>query len=112
MPYTKRNLITLILLVLSCLTSVTIEANANQANNGQTVLNIVGWDVYADPQNNNKTIGYEEFERQHSVTIEFTPLSNLDDIINAAELKNKYDVILISNEGNKWGRRDYFLTKY
>lgn len=65
----------------------------------QQILRIVGWDVYADPQNKGKTIGYKEFERETGVTIEYTPLNNLDDIINAAESNNYYDVFIISNEG-------------
>jgi len=71
--------------------SVVQESNA--------VLRIVGWDAYADPISKNKTIGYEEFEKKYRVTIEFTPLSNLDDIIAAAESNTHYDVIIISNEG-------------
>ena len=63
------------------------------------VLRIAGWDVYADPVNKNKTIGYETFEAEYGVTIQFTPLVNLDDIIEAAESKDKYDVFIISNEG-------------
>ena len=65
----------------------------------QQVLHIAGWDVYADPNNRNKTIGYEHFEKQSGYTIEFTPLSNLDDIIHYAETENKVDVFIISNEG-------------
>jgi putative spermidine/putrescine transport system substrate-binding protein/spermidine/putrescine transport system substrate-binding protein len=63
------------------------------------VIRIVGWDVYADPEHPNKTIGYESFEQQFNVQIEFTPLSNLDAIVNTAELDSDYDVFIISNEG-------------
>jgi len=62
-------------------------------------LNIVGWDVYADPKNPTKTIGYKNFEKKYDVNIVFTPLSNLDDIIEAAESGFDYDVFIISNEG-------------
>ena len=62
-------------------------------------LKIAGWDVYADPDNTAKTIGYESFEKKFGVSIEFTPLSNLDDIIDAAESEVDYDVFIISNEG-------------
>ena len=62
-------------------------------------LKIAGWDVYADPENTTKTIGYESFEKKYGVSIEFTPLSNLDDIIEAAESEIDYDLFIISNEG-------------
>ena len=71
----------------------------NITNDSKKVLHIVGWDVYSDPINKNKTIGYKEFEKKHNIKIEFTPLSHLDDIINASESNTKYDVIIISNEG-------------
>lgn len=62
-------------------------------------LKVVGWDVYADPENSTKTIGYKSFEKKYGVDIEFTPLSNLDDIIEAAESEIDYDLFIISNEG-------------
>jgi len=64
-------------------------------------LRIAGWDVYADPTHLDKTIGYKQFERETGITIKFTPLSNLDDIVNAAESGEKYDAFIISNEGIK-----------
>lgn len=72
---------------------------SDSINKKNSVLRVAGWDVYADPNNNNKTIGYRRFEQEFGVTIEFTPLSNLDDIISAAESSSKYDIIIISNEG-------------
>ena len=65
------------------------------------VLKVAGWDVYADPDHSNKTIGYEGFEQKTGVKIIYTPLSNLDDIISAAESSEEYDVFIISNEGIK-----------
>jgi len=65
----------------------------------QPILHVAGWDVYADPDNRNKTIGFERFEEQSGYTIEFTPLSNLDEIIHYAETNNDVDVFIISNEG-------------
>lgn len=67
----------------------------------KTVLHVVGWDVYADPDHRNKTIGFETFEARHGVRIEFTPLNTLDDILSAAEANDKFDVIIVSNEGIK-----------
>lgn len=85
------------------LSSICLADNVSQFQSVQkdnnTVLRIVGWDVYADPVSKNKTIGYKKFEKQYGVTIEFTPLNNLDDIIAAAESTTHYDVIIISNEG-------------
>ena len=66
---------------------------------GNESLKIVGWDVYADPENAGKTIGFKSFEKEYGVKIEFTPLSNLDDIIEAAESEVDYDLFIISNEG-------------
>lgn len=63
------------------------------------VLHVAGWDVYADPQHRNKTIGYRSFEEQFGYTIEYTPLSNLDEIIHYAETDKDVDVLIISNEG-------------
>ena len=65
------------------------------------VLHVAGWDVYADPEHHNKTIGYKSFEEQSGYTIEFTPLNNLDAIINYAETAKHIDVLIISNEGIK-----------
>jgi len=103
----KRHLLVLMQAVFFCLIVLypahnsADEAVSKQSINTTTgkVLRIVGWDVYADPVNKNKTIGYESFEAQHGVEIEFTPISNLDDIIDAAESKHQYDVFIISNEG-------------
>ncbi len=67
----------------------------------KTVLHIAGWDVYADPGHRNKTIGFETCEAKHGVRTEFTPLNTLDVIMGAAEASDKYDVILVSNEGIK-----------
>jgi putative spermidine/putrescine transport system substrate-binding protein/spermidine/putrescine transport system substrate-binding protein len=65
----------------------------------QVVLHVTGWDVYADPVNKNKTIGYKSFEDEYGVQIEFKPLINLDEIVDAAESHSEYDVFIISNEG-------------
>lgn len=91
----------LLLLLVTCYIVVnhTNEALADQKNTSNTILRVAGWDVYTDPVNNNKIIGYESYEKQYGVSIEFTPLSNLDDIIEAAESDDPYDVIIISNEG-------------
>ena len=74
---------------------LTFSAYSHEAN----VLTIAGWDVYADPDNPNKTIGYESFEKATGVKIHFTPLSNLDDIISFAESEIDQDIFIISNEG-------------
>ena len=65
----------------------------------QNILKIAGWDVYADPDNPTKTIGYELFEKQFNVKIEFKALSTLDEIVEAAESEMDYDVFIVSNEG-------------
>jgi len=65
----------------------------------QAVLRVAGWDVYADPEHRNKTIGYESFEQQFGYKIEFTPLTHLDEIIHYAESHQDIDVLIISNEG-------------
>ena len=67
----------------------------------ESVLRIVAWDVYADPEHRDKTIGFREFETEHGVRIEFTPLNNLDEIVSAAESPTAYDIFIISNEGIK-----------
>lgn len=66
---------------------------------GSEILKVTGWDVYSDPDKPNKTIGYKSFEKQFNVIIDFKALSNLDDIIEAAESDVNYDVFIISNEG-------------
>lgn len=63
------------------------------------ILHVAGWDAYADPEQRNKTIGYESFEKKTGYRIEFTPLSNLDEIIHHAESNQHVDVLIISNEG-------------
>lgn len=65
----------------------------------QKILRVAGWDVYADSERRNKTIGFKSFEEQTGYTVEFTPLSNLDDIIHYAETCSDCDVLIISNEG-------------
>lgn len=65
------------------------------------ILRVAGWDVYADPDHRNKTIGFETFEAKYGARIAFTPLNNLDDILSAAENSDKFDVFIISNEGIK-----------
>jgi spermidine/putrescine-binding protein len=70
-----------------------------EATPDQQILRVAGWDVYADPEQRNKTIGYKKFEEQTGFTIEFTPLSNLDAIIHYAESSKDVDVLIISNEG-------------
>ena len=70
-----------------------------QAVSNHPTLHVAGWDAYADPEHRNKTIGYKSFEQQSGYNIEFTPLSNLDEIIQYAESNNHVDVLIISNEG-------------
>ncbi len=65
----------------------------------QDILRVTGWDVYADPENMNKTIGYKSFADEYGVQIEFKPLKNLDEIVDTAESHSEYDVFIISNEG-------------
>ncbi len=65
----------------------------------QDILRVTGWDVYADPENKTKTIGYKSFEDEYGVQIEFKPLKNLDEIVDIAESHSEYDVFIISNEG-------------
>lgn len=65
----------------------------------QSVIHVAGWDVYADPEHRNKTIGFKSFEEQTGYKIEFTPLNNLNQIIHHAETSKRCDVLLISNEG-------------
>ncbi|MDA7816641.1 extracellular solute-binding protein [Sulfurimonas sp.] len=67
--------------------------------NAQETLKIAGWDVYSDPDNPSKTIGYESFEKEFNIKIEFKPLSNLNDIVEASESSADYDLFIISNEG-------------
>ena len=78
--------------LLSCFSSNVIAQD-------QSILRIAGWDVYADPLHSNKTIGYASFEQKTGAQIQFTPLSNLDDIVSAAESEVEYDIFIISNEG-------------
>ncbi len=66
-----------------------------------TSLKIAGWDVYADPEHPDKTIGYKSFEKKTGINIKFKPLSNLDDIVNLAESDEHFDLFIISNEGIK-----------
>ncbi len=66
----------------------------------QGTLRVAGWDVYADPKRQDKTIGYQSFEDKFGARIVFKPLHNLDEIVDAAELyNNDYDVFIVSNEG-------------
>jgi putative spermidine/putrescine transport system substrate-binding protein/spermidine/putrescine transport system substrate-binding protein len=87
----KAITVILILQVFFMVQAIAIES--------KPILKIAGWSVYSDPQQAGKTIGYEGFEKQAGVTIEFTPLSSLDDIINVAESDANYDIFIISNEG-------------
>jgi spermidine/putrescine-binding protein len=87
-------------LSLSCLLCVDVQASETLPVD-PVVLRIAGWDVYGDPENHNKTIGYESFENRYGARIEFTPLTNLDDIIATAESGDQYDIFIISNEGVK-----------
>jgi spermidine/putrescine-binding protein len=73
----------------------------NDDTDGKPLLRIAGWDVYADPERPDKTIGYEAFEQATNVRIVFTPLSNLDEIVDEAESNNNYDLFIVSNEGIK-----------
>ena len=65
----------------------------------QGSLCVTGWDVYADPEHKNKTIGLRNFEDKFNVQVEFKPLNNLDDIVDFAESHQDYGVFIISNEG-------------
>ena len=85
----------IVFLFISLITSFSSTLTADQS----TTLNITGWDVYADPDHPDKTIGYKSFEQATGATIKFNPLSNLDDIITAAESDHHYDIFIISNEG-------------
>lgn len=89
--YIKNSISILLVVVTFCSFQLSAEE--------QNVLRIVGWDVYADPKRSDKTIGYHDFEKKTGVKIIFKPLSNLDDIISAAESDEAYDVFIISNEG-------------
>ena len=85
----------LLLIVLTLITGNVIA----ESNSDAPVLHVAGWDVYADPENRNKTIGYKSFEEQSGYEIKFTPLSNLDEIIHHAKGNNDVDVLIVSNEG-------------
>ena len=96
----KKNLLTgFFCLVFALFVSSAVAADTAEAES--QILRVAGWDVYADPENPAKTIGYQAFEQQAKVTIKFTPLSNLESIIEAAESGDHYDLIIISNEGVK-----------
>ena len=97
--YNYFNTLVKYFLLISFLILISTSISSASNNNSQKVLRIVGWDVYSDPINKNKTIGYKEFEKKYNVSIEFTPLSNLDEIIDATESNTNYDIIIISNEG-------------
>ena len=86
--------------LLITLTFIAGSALAQTATN-EKILRIAGWDVYADPEKQNKTIGYKTFEEQSGYAIEFTALTNLDEIISYAETETDIDVLIISNEGIK-----------
>lgn len=87
--------------LLSLLIALTIQSGYAQTSStvSQSVLRIAGWDVYSDPNKKNKTIGYQLFEDATGSQIAFTPLNNLDAIIEAAESGTNYDLFIISNEG-------------
>lgn len=76
-----------------------MQSSIAETNDIRPILRVAGWDVYADPEQRNKTIGYKSFEEQTGYRIEFTPLSNLDQIIHFAETQSNIDVLIISNEG-------------
>ena len=97
MPRYANSIIALCLLMLLWIHPV----HAHQGAGGKPVLHVAGWDVYSDPERPDKTIGYQSFEALFGATIEFTPLTNLDAIIEAAESDRHYDVFIISNEGAK-----------
>jgi len=48
----------------------------------QGVLRVAGWDVYADPEHKNKTIGFRNFEDNFDVQVEFKPLDHPDAIVD------------------------------
>jgi len=81
--------------VLTSLLFLNQSLFASQAN----TLVVTGWDVYGDPNHPGKTIGFKSFEKKTGVNIQFKPLSNLDDIVSAAESSEYYDIFIISNEG-------------
>ena len=89
------NIKNLLVLLVTVLIVFSTSLSAEQPR----VLRIAGWDVYADPNNPNKTIGFKEFEKKTNSKIIFKPLSNLDDIISVAESDEQYDIFIISNEG-------------
>ncbi|MBT3196926.1 MAG: extracellular solute-binding protein, partial [Gammaproteobacteria bacterium] len=79
--------------IFSLLLPLSVPAEAPQ------LLRVAGWGGYADPDRADKTIGYQSFEKRFNVTIAFTPLNNLDDIVSVAESELHYDVYIVSNEG-------------
>lgn len=85
--------------VFTVLFALSIKSGISEPVPDQAILNVAGWDVYADPDNRNKTIGFESFEAQTGYQINFTPLSNLDEIIQHAETNKECDVLITSNEG-------------
>jgi len=87
-------------LLIVLLTLVTGNSIA-ETTSDQPVLYVAGWDVYADPEHPDKTIGFRSFEKQSGYTIKYTPLSNLDEIIDYVETETNLDVLIISNEGIK-----------
>lgn len=88
----------LLSIVLLALTLHSVHAQS-PSDTSDIVLKIAGWDVYSDPSKRNKTIGYQSFEQLSGIKIHFTPLNNLDAIIEAAESTSEYDLFIISNEG-------------
>ncbi|NNJ90375.1 MAG: extracellular solute-binding protein [Gammaproteobacteria bacterium] len=97
---TKKTLIVgFFILLFALLSASPVFSHTSEAESN--ILRVAGWDVYADPDNPAKTIGYQAFEQQEKVIIEFTALSNLESIIEAAESTDHYDLIIVSNEGVK-----------
>lgn len=84
-----------IFLVIALFSTCLVDTAAHEGG----VLRVAGWDVYGDPGKQDKVIGYRSFEEKYKVSIEFTPLRNLDEIIDLAESDQHYDVLIISNEG-------------
>ena len=97
LPWRERVIKTI--LVVLCIATVLSFMTQTVFAQEKKVLQVIGWDVYADPKHKNKTIGYQSFENAFNVQIEFTPLSSLDENIDIAESQDDFDVLIISNEG-------------
>ncbi|MHB8887025.1 MAG: ABC transporter substrate-binding protein [Methylovirgula sp.] len=100
LPRMKRS-VWVIATIVATVVMCNVQAADPSHSEQKTVLHVIGWDVYADPDHRDKTIGFKTFEKLTGTRIAFTPLNTLDEILNAAEASNETDVIIISNEGVK-----------